>query len=350
MTSPIPTVTVAGNKVGRVGYGLMQLTWNPKAPSEEISFAAIKAAADAGSTIWSSAAFYGNPGDNFANLRLIKNFFAKYPEYKDKITLVIKGGGDYKTLQPRGDDIEFLRTEIKAIKEYLGDKEIDVYNLARLPHAPVEDVFKNLVTLQKEGLFREIGASEMGVESLKKALKVTPIAINEIEVSLFSISDPSIKAAVDFSAEVGLPTFAYSPLGRGFLTRSFKSPDDLPAGDFRKMVPRFQGEAFYENLKLVDKLDEIAKNKGVQTSQLALAWVLQLSPYMIPIPGSSNPERVRENIASANITLTPEELKTINDILAKFEPKGARYPEFAMPHLVSTARRIGRTIFRHNTD
>nr|XP_031859161.1 uncharacterized protein CI109_005357 [Kwoniella shandongensis]KAA5526233.1 hypothetical protein CI109_005357 [Kwoniella shandongensis] len=329
----IPQITVAGNQVGRIGYGLMQLTWNPKLPAEEVSIKAIKAAADAGSTIWSSAAFYGNPGDNFANIQLIANFFKKYPEYKDKITLVIKGGVDYQNLSTKGTDLDFLRTEIKKIKEILGDKEIDVFNLARLPEAPIEEIFKGLVTLQKEGLFREIGASEMGVESLEKALKITPIAINEIEVSLFSISDPKIKETVEWASKKGMPIFCYSPLGRGFLTRAFKSPEDLPEGDFRRMVPRFQGEAFYENLKFVDKLDEIAKAKGITTGQLALAWILHLSPTTIPIPGSSNPDRIKENISAANVKFSSDELKTIDDFLAKFEVQGTRYPGAALTQL-----------------
>ncbi|WVQ82412.1 hypothetical protein IAT38_004540 [Cryptococcus sp. DSM 104549] len=330
-----PTVTVAGREVGRIGYGLMQLTWNPQAPSEEVSFAAMKAAADAGSTCWSSAAFYGNPGDNFANIRLLGKFFTKYPEYKDKIVLVVKGGNDYKTLHPKGTDLDFVRQELKNMHDLLAGKSIDVFSLARLPtDLPVEDVFKGLVTLQKEGLFGAIGASELGAESLEKASKVAPIAINEIEISLFTYDDPAIKAAVAWADKTHTPTFAYSPLGRGFLTRQWKTPEDIPEGAFQRFVPRFQGEAFYENLKLVDRLDEIAAKKGVTASQVALAWIVELSPYTIPIPGSSKPDRVNENVSSVNIKLTPEELKSINDFLESFEVKGTRYPAQAMGHLM----------------
>ncbi|OCF36663.1 pyridoxal reductase [Kwoniella heveanensis BCC8398] len=326
----IPQVTVAGKSVGRVGYGLMQLTWNPKPPAEEVSFAAMKAAADAGATCWSTATFYG---PDFANIHLIANFFKKYPEYKDKIVLVIKGGADYTTIAPKGDDIDFVRKELKHVQSILGDKTIDVFSYARLPDAPLEEAFKILVTLQKEGLFKDIGASEMSVESLDKALKITPIAIIEIEVSLFSF-EPAIRSVVDWSRNHKVPIFAYSPLGRGFLTRTYKSPEDIPEGDFKKYVPRFQGEAFYENLKLVDKLDEIAQAKGVETSQLALAWIVSLSDYTIPIPGSSNPDRVKSNTSSANIKLTSDELTTISDILDSFEVKGTRYPAHAMKDLM----------------
>ncbi|WRT66583.1 uncharacterized protein IL334_003542 [Kwoniella shivajii] len=328
--SAIPQTTVAGHKVGRVGYGLMQLTWTPKPPTEEVSFAAMKAAADSGATCWSTATFYG---PEFANIKLISKFFQKYPEYKDKITLVVKGGADYTTIQPKGDDVEFLRSDIKQTQDILGDKKIDVYSLARLPEEPVEKVFQTLESLRKEGLFGAVGASEMGVESLTKAQEVTQIAIIEIEVSLFSF-EKAIRDVVKWSSDNKVPIFAYSPLGRGFLTRTYKSPEDIPEGDFKKMVPRFQGEAFYENLKLVDRLDEIASKKGVNTSQLALAWIVGLSDYTIPIPGSSKVERTQENTSSANIKLTSEENKIIGEILDSFEIKGTRYPAPAMGHLM----------------
>ncbi|WWC69965.1 uncharacterized protein I206_103909 [Kwoniella pini CBS 10737] len=328
--SSIPQVQVAGHSVGRMGYGLMQLTWNPKPPAEEDSFKAMKAAADAGATCWSTATFYG---PDFANIRLIANFFKAYPEYKEKIVLVVKGGTEYTTLAPKGNDIDFLRSDIAKTQEILGDKKIDVYSLARLPEGTVEEVFEILEKLRKEGLFTAVGASEMGVASLEKAQKITPIAIIEIEVSLFSF-EPAIQEVVKWSKSNKVPIFAYSPLGRGFLTRTYKSPEDIPEGDFKKMVPRFQGEAFYQNLKLVDKLDEIASKKGVNTSQLALAWIIGLSDYTIPIPGSSNPKRAVENTQAASITLTDEENKTISDILSTFEVQGTRYPGAAMGHLM----------------
>lgn len=331
--STVPTVTVAGKQVSRMGYGLMQLTWNPQPPSQDVSFAAMKAAADFGSTIWSSAAFYGNPGDNFANIKLIAAFFDKYPEYKSKIVLVVKGGADYADLHPRGTELDFLRTELKEMKRILGDKEIDVYSLARLPEGSVEETFKGLDALKKEGLFGEVGASEMSASSLEKAHKITPIAINEIEISLFSYDKP-IRDAIEWHDTNKIPVFAYSPLGRGFITRTYKSPDDIPEGDFKRYLPRFQGQAFYENLKLVDKLDEIAARKGVNGSQVALAWILSLSNYIIPIPGSSNTKRVAENIQSANVKLTSEEKKEINDFLDSFEIQGTRYPAQAMAHLM----------------
>ncbi|TYJ52206.1 hypothetical protein B9479_007194 [Cryptococcus floricola] len=331
--SSIPTITVAGKTVGRVGFGLMHLTaWNSNPPSQEASFAAMKAAVDAGSNLWNSASFYGDPGDHFANIKLIAAFFAKYPEYKDKIVLVVKGGVDHTTHQPTAD-IDYWRNDIKQMQEILGDKKLDVFSLGRLPDAPVEEVFTNLKRLKDEGLFDGVAASELGAESLEIANKITPIAINEIEISLFSY-DTSIRSAVAWHTKNKIPVLAYSPLGRGFITRTYKSPEDIPEGDLKRLFPRFQGKAFYENLKLVDKLDEIAGRKGVSGSQVALAWIMGLSDYTIPIPGSSNPERITQNVRSASITLSPDETKEISDFLDTFEVQGTRYPEFLMGTLM----------------
>ncbi|WVQ75580.1 hypothetical protein IAR50_005207 [Cryptococcus sp. DSM 104548] len=326
------TVSIAGRQVRRMGYGLMQLTWTAKPVPDATAFEAMKTAADHGSNCWSSATFYGPPGDGFANLKLLRRFFDMYPEYKSKVVLVIKGGVDFTSRGPVGDDLTFLRNELKASKDILGDKAIDVFSLARLPGTPVEDIFKGLVTLQKEGWFNAIGASEMSAPSLEKASKITPIALNEIEVSFISY-EPSIRTAIAWSQANKVPFFAYSPLARGLLTRTFKTPEDT-AGQVANHIPRFQGDAFYENMKLVDLVEEIAVKKGVKAGELALAWVYGTSDYAIPIPGSSKPERVIENINAANINLTSEELKAISNLLDTFEVKGGRYADHAVPHLM----------------
>ncbi|ODN74524.1 hypothetical protein L202_06897 [Cryptococcus amylolentus CBS 6039] len=326
------TVNVAGHQVGRMGYGLMQLTWTAKPVPDITAFAAMKAAADHGSTCWSSATFYGPPDDRFANLKLIRRFFDTYPEYKNQVVLAVKGGVDFTSRGPVGDDLDFLRDELKTSKDILGDKAIDVFSVARLPNSPVEDVFKGLVTLQKEGWYSAIAASEMSAASLEKASKITPIALNEIEVSLISY-EPSIRAAIAWSQTNKVPFFAYSPLGRGLLTRTYKTPEDA-AGQVAGHIPRFQGDAFYENMKLVDLVEEIAGKKGVKAGELALAWVYGTSDYAVPIPGSSKPERVIENINAANIKLTPDELKAISNLLETFEVKGGRYADHAIAHLM----------------
>nr|XP_031860799.1 uncharacterized protein CI109_003843 [Kwoniella shandongensis]KAA5527871.1 hypothetical protein CI109_003843 [Kwoniella shandongensis] len=329
--SIIPTLKIAGKNVGRVGYGLMQLTWADQPPSQEVSFAAMKAAVDAGANCWSSATIYGP--DN-ANVRLIAAFLKKYPEYKEKVVLVIKGCHDQGAWLPKGGDIDFVRRELKELKEILGDKKIDVYLPARLdPNASVEKVFQNMVTLQKEGHFTAIGAGEINAESLERAAKVAPISLVENELSLFTQDEP-IRKVLDWSTKNQIPYFAYSPLGHGFLAGRWKSIEDLPENSRLKSFPWFQGEAFENNVKLVERLDVIAKKKGVTTSQLALAWITQLSPYTLPIPASTKPDRVRANTESVNIKFTPEELDEINTFVANNKAVGDRYPKHLLPFLM----------------
>jgi len=318
----IPTLQLAGKKVGKMGYGLMQLTWTPHPPADEVSFAAMKAAADAGATAWSTATFYGPPDHSDANLALIGRFFKKYPEYSDKVCLVMKGGA--KEASHYSGDLDFNRDLLKNATSLIGRK-IDIYSYARIPDdTPFEKLFENLKTLKEEGWFTEVGASETKAETLEKAHKIVPISIVEIEVSLWAY-EPSTKAVIEWSQKTKVPVFAYAPLGRGFITRKWSKPEDIPEGSFQKALPRFQGEAFYENLKLVDQLDELAEKKGLTTGELALAWVSQLSPYNIPIPGSSSVERVKQNTEAVNIKLSEADLEGVNAILEKFEVKGGRY-------------------------
>ncbi|ODN96266.1 hypothetical protein I350_08273 [Cryptococcus amylolentus CBS 6273] len=321
------TFNIAGQQVGRMAYGLMQLTLTATPPSDEDAFAAMKTAVDNGSNCWSSAAFYGPPTDPFANIKLLRRFFDKYPEYKTKVVLVIKGGVVFTATGPVavGDDLDYLRKELKTFKDILGDKAVDVFSLARLPNPPVEDIFKGLVTLQNEGWFNAIAGSEMSAASLERASKITPIVLNEIEVSLMSY-EPSIRAAIAWSEANKVPFFAYSPLGRGLLTRTFTTPDHAP-GSAGAHTPRLQGDAFYQNMKLVDLVDEIAEKKGVKSGELALAWSM-------PLPGTTKPERVIENINAANIKLTAEELGALQHIVDTFEVKGPRYIEAALPDLM----------------
>ncbi|CAD6566910.1 MAG: hypothetical protein TREMPRED_003114 [Tremellales sp. Tagirdzhanova-0007] len=328
-TMSIPQVQLAGKTVGQMGFGLMQLTWNPSPPPEEQSLAAMKTAADAGATAWSTAGFYGNPGDGQSNLKLIRKFFDKYPQYRDKIVLVVKGTMDEK-IHVRADDIEWCRNELKVIREILGpEKDIDVYSPSRLPpncsDATKVQIFKNMATLQKEGLFKAVGASELSAATLEMVSKVVPIAVVEIEVSLWSY-EQEIQDVIKWSKQHQVPVFCYSPLGRGFLSRKWSRPEDIPDGNFQKYLPRFQGEAFYENLKLVDSLDQLSKEKGMKTTQMALAWVTNLSPYQnIPIPGSSNSERILENVESSKVKFSKEDHESIDKVLSSFSFNGGRY-------------------------
>ncbi|KAK8847664.1 hypothetical protein IAR55_005523 [Kwoniella newhampshirensis] len=325
------TITVAGKQVGRIGYGLMQLTWNAAPAPYEDLFPAMKAAADAGATCWSSATFYGA---NNANVRLIRAFFDKHPEYKDKIVLTIKGWVNTATAVPV-NDLDFLRKDVQEVKDILGDKEIDVYLPARLDLASstVESVFGKFAILQQEGLFRSIGVSEVTAETLEKISKVVSLAMIENEVSLFT-QDQATRKVIEWSTKNKVPILAYSPLGRGFLAGRFKKQEDIPANSLLRVYPWFQGEAFENNAKLAEKLEEIGKKKGVRSSQLALAWLTQLSDQILPIPGSSNPERIVSNSKAADIKLTPEELEEINKWADANKTLGDRYADMFKPYLM----------------
>lgn len=287
------------------------------------------------------------------------------------------------------DSLDLFRREVQEAQKILGDKKIDVYSLARVAtDVEVDEPYKHAKTLLDEGLFGAVGVSELSAKSLDKVSKVglssaersvarlgtvplsvcgrgeltgdgqvVDIACIEIEVSLWSY-EQDIKDVIAWSTEHKVPILAYSPLGRGFITRTYKSPEDIPEGSYIKYAPRFQGEAFYQNLKLVDELDKVAEKKGVSTSELALAWVIGLSDYVrphscapgavhprlsgvadrrqtIPIPGSSKAERVKSNAKAAEIKLGEDDLKEVNRILSTFEPVGGRYPKHAEGVLVS---------------
>jgi pyridoxine 4-dehydrogenase len=178
------------------------------------------------------------------------------------------------------DSIDVNRKLLKKTQELLGDVPIDVYLPARiLPGQDPVVYFAPFEALRKEGLFGALGASEVSATTLKRLSEAYIIAVAEIEVSLWSW-EKEIQDVVAWSTATKTPVYAYSPLGRGFITRTFKTPEDIPAGSIQSHSPRFQGEAFYHNLELVDKLDEIAAKSGLTTAQLAIAWVCATGPYV----------------------------------------------------------------------
>ncbi|KIY36384.1 pyridoxal reductase [Cryptococcus gattii E566] len=291
-----PTTLVVGKTVSRLGT-----------------------AVDSGANCWSTATFYGPASDPTANLKLIRAFFDKYPEYISKVVLIVKGGLDVKTWSPvKGDDISFFRNEIEQVKAILGDKELDVYCLARLSETAVEIIFTNMAQFIKEGSVKAIGVSEMSAASLEKAHKLTRSTRFAPSLSMRLKSPYSHTSPRSATPSPGAPPI---------LSRSWLIP---PLGKANS-----RGQAFYENQKLVDQVEEIAKKKGVTTGQLALAWILAQSEFAIPIPGSTNVGRIRENVSAINVKLDSEELEALNKLASAFEVQGARYPEAFQKYLVS---------------
>ncbi|KAF2722741.1 Aldo/keto reductase [Polychaeton citri CBS 116435] len=324
------TVTLAGREINSTGYGLMLLTWRPNPPPIEQSIATMKAALDAGANFWNAGTFYGTP--EFNSLHLLREYFTKYPEDADKVVLSIKGATKIGSIEPDGTP-ESIKRAIKYCNDFLvGKKKLDIFEAARVdPNTPIEITMKALDQEIEAGNLGAISLSECSADTIRRAAKVTKIAAVEVEVSLWAteIFDNGVAKAC---AEHDITVIAYSPLGRGFLTGSIKSADDLPEGDMRRHQPRFQPGNFEKNLELVDQLKTLAGKKGATAGQVALAWIKAQgrkpgNPTIVPIPGSSTPERLRENMV--NVELSDMDIKEIDSIVASVTIEGGRYPKQA---------------------
>lgn len=189
-----------------------------------------------------------------------------------------------------------------------------------------------MAELVKEGKVRYLGLSEAGAQTMRRAVKVHPIAALQTEYSLWS-RDPE-NGLLETCRELGIGFVAYSPLGRGFISGRFKRFEDLPEGDQRRGWPRFQGENFQKNLDLAEKVAQIAREKGCTASQLALAWVVAQGDDIVPIPGTKHTKYLEENVGSLNVNLTPEDLRRLEEVFPHGVAAGTRYPE-QMMHLVN---------------
>jgi aryl-alcohol dehydrogenase-like predicted oxidoreductase len=211
----------------------------------------------------------------------------------------------------------------------LGVETIDLYYQHRVdPATPIEETVGAMGQLVKEGKVRYLGLSEAGPQTLRRAVKVHPIAALQTEFSLWS-RDPE-ENILATCRELGIGFVAYSPLGRGFLTGQIKKFEDLPADDYRRFSPRFQGENFQRNLDLVRRVEEMARERGCKPSQLALAWVLAQGDDIVPIPGTKRSKYLEENVAALEITLTPDDLRRINTAIPQGAAVGLRYPQEMM--------------------
>ncbi|CAK5279735.1 unnamed protein product [Mycena citricolor] len=313
------SVKIAGTSVSRIGHGLMLMTWVPNPVPDEQCFEAIKAGIDAlpagTKAFLNSGSFYAQDFGT-GNLQMLSRFFAKYPDYADKTFLSVKGAAG---MQGPNCSEENLRSEMEKIAGALGPiKKMDLFEPARVDtHRPIEETMKTLATLVREGHFSHIGISECNADTLRKAHAVHPIAAVEIEISPFSY-DHNQKKVLAAAAELGVSVIAYSPLGRGLIAGKYKSAADLDAGDMRQNFTRFKDEAILKhNGEIVEQLNQVAEKRGVTTAQISIAWVAALGPNVIPLPGSSKVSRTLENLGAGDIILTEEELKQIDQILAK---------------------------------
>lgn len=284
----------------------------------------MKTALENGANFWNGAEFYGPPTAN--SLQLLNHYFTKHPEDKDNIALSIKG-----CLGAAGPDCsrEGIKNSIEnCLKVLDGKKSIDIFKPARVdPKVDIEESVAAIAEYVKAGKIGGVGLSEVNARTIRRAHAVHPLSAVEVEFSLFS-TDLKANGVGATCAELGIPIVAYSPLSRGFLTGQVRSRDDIPEGDFRKALPRFQPDVFDENLKLVDEIEKIAKKKGVTPPQIAIAWVCSQSekpslPTIIPIPGAVKAARVTENLA--HIKLNESELAEIQQVLDRIPVTGDRY-------------------------
>jgi aryl-alcohol dehydrogenase-like predicted oxidoreductase len=224
---------------------------------------------------------------------------------------------------------EYVRSCCEASLKRLGIEQIDVYYQHRIdPNVPIEETVGAMAELVKQGKVRYLGLSEASPATVRRAHRVHPIAAVQTEYSLFS-RDPE-EELLPTLRELGIGLVAYSPLGRGFLAGRFKTIDDLDANDWRRGSPRFQGDNFAKNLRLVDKINAIAANKRCTASQLALAWLLARGNDIVPIPGTSSARRLAENVAATTVRLDASDMEDIEAVTPLGAAAGARYHEAAL--------------------
>ncbi|CUA76879.1 pyridoxine 4-dehydrogenase [Rhizoctonia solani] len=308
----------------------MSMTSVPEPPSDEQCFesiiAGIKAAPPGVKVFLNAGEFYGTFQNINANLDLLNRFFTKYPEYAERTFLSVKGTA---TVSEHGfawdSSPAGLGRSINNIIEKLGpNKKLDLFEPARVdPKVPIEETMAVLNEYVKSGKIGSIGLSECSAATLERASKVGKVAAVEIEVSFWSYEEETRKVILK-AAEIGAVVAAYSPLGQGVLTGNL-NPAQLHKDDYRKHYPRFQEEAFENNMKLVDALKIIAEKKSITPAQLCLAWVSSLGPHVVPIPSSTRGARTLENVSAASIELSEQDLEEIKGAIEAHPVSGDRY-------------------------
>ncbi|OAG04605.1 aldo-keto reductase [Paraphaeosphaeria sporulosa] len=329
MVASFPQRKIGGTSVSALGLGCMGMSMSAltgeKRDDEEI-FNTLTTAADMGITFWDTSDFY------LDNEEILGNWFSKTGRRKE-IFLATKfgckhGPGGLGDVQISGSP-EYVRESIEKSLKTLGTDYIDLYYVHRIdPRTPIEKTVEVLAELKLAGKIRHIGLSECSSRTLERASKVAKIDAVQMEFSPFAmeIEDTGFK---DVARKLGVTIVPYSPLGRGFLSGAIKSRADFGPNDPRpRMHPRFSEENFPGNLKLVQIFEDIAKEKGVATGQVALAWVLAQGDDFIPIPGTKRVKYLLENAGAVKVNFTDEDEKRVRSGLdAIGGAKGARYPE-----------------------
>ncbi len=313
--------------VSAIGLGCMGMSFSYGPPKDKAEMTALlRTAVERGVTFFDTAEVYGP----FINEELVGEALAPF---RSRVVIATKFGFDLST-DPRGGKgaprlnsrIENIRQVAEASLKRLKVDAIDLFYQHRVdPDVPIEDVAGAVKELIQAGKVKHFGLSEAGAQTIRRAHQVQPVTALQSEYSLWWRKPEA--EVIPMLEELGIGLVPYSPLGKGFLTGKLDAATTFDSSDFRSRLPRFTPAALKANQALIDLLGQIAKKKNATPAQIALAWLLALKPWIVPIPGTTKLQRLDENLGAAAVQLTPDDLRDIESAAAKIKVEGARYPE-----------------------